>query len=118
MQLTREFVHKVHSSIAALEMLPMENYKGVGEEVEECSLCMMTIEESQVVRKLPCGHLFHLECVGKGHALVSVALADTNIVLQTLSSSAFTPWIYLNTFALPQLSFMLPCVAYVSKDRL
>ena len=36
-----------------------------GEGKEMCSICMSTFEEGEMVRLLPCQHLYHAECVDK-----------------------------------------------------
>jgi len=34
-------------------------------ESESCSVCLMDFEEKQNVRKLPCEHFYHKECIDK-----------------------------------------------------
>ncbi|KAL3892609.1 MAG: hypothetical protein SGPRY_014965 [Prymnesium sp.] len=67
------------SSIAALELLPIENFTNQNRssnEEPECSLCMAPLQEDDTIRKLPCGHIFHLNCVGKEHRPHSHGLAS------------------------------------------
>ena len=61
----RELVEE--SSVAALELLQIEHFHAQGNEDEEveCSLCMVGLGEGDAVRKLPCGHVFHVECVDR-----------------------------------------------------
>lgn len=60
----RELVEE--SSIAALELLPIDHFHTQGQDEEvECSLCMVGLQEADVVRKLPCGHMFHVACVDR-----------------------------------------------------
>ncbi|XP_072954677.1 uncharacterized protein [Typha angustifolia] len=39
------------------------------EEHAECCVCLSRYEEGEVIRKLPCHHLFHRECVDRWLAL-------------------------------------------------
>lgn len=56
----------------SLELLPVHTYIDIVEEkadtkeYDTCAICIehFVARESEV-RKLPCGHIFHVECVGK-----------------------------------------------------
>ena len=40
------------------------NDKGDGEEdVDKCTICLSEFDQEEDVRRLPCMHLFHVECV-------------------------------------------------------
>jgi len=44
--------------------LPHEVYhKNINQESEACSICIDEFEQDQTLRKLPCGHRFHIKCI-------------------------------------------------------
>mmetsp|Transcript_8453 Transcript_8453/g.20268 ORF Transcript_8453/g.20268 Transcript_8453/m.20268 type:complete len:249 (-) Transcript_8453:564-1310(-) len=53
------------SSVAALELLPVDQFRAITPDEVECSLCMVALQELEAVKKLPCGHMFHVQCVDR-----------------------------------------------------
>ena len=35
----------------------------VGKTTKDCSICMTGFQNKEVIRKLPCGHIFHSKCI-------------------------------------------------------
>jgi hypothetical protein len=72
-------MNKTTLSNSTLKLLPIQTYVEMGEEVvdrrdyDTCAICLeqFVVDVSQV-RKVPCGHIFHVACVGKYNLCVSV----------------------------------------------
>ena len=54
---------KERLALAAIQSLPSAVWGGHHKIAAECSLCMDIISTGSIVRKLQCGHLYHLRCI-------------------------------------------------------
>lgn len=49
-----------------IDALPMVKfYKGFYKDCFQCIICMESYNELEMVKKLPCGHIFHKECIAQ-----------------------------------------------------
>uniref|UniRef100_A0A0D9XYX5 RING-type domain-containing protein n=1 Tax=Leersia perrieri TaxID=77586 RepID=A0A0D9XYX5_9ORYZ len=59
--------------------------KGLGEEEEECAVCIAAVKEGETARRLPaCGHAFHAPCIDgwlRAHATCPVCRADVKVAV-------------------------------------
>lgn len=73
-QLMRREAHQTHASpaseraIASLETVVWEEVRegtdrGGGAEERECVVCQEELGDGKVLKRMPCGHVFHGECV-------------------------------------------------------
>lgn len=68
---SREHAEKFDKVAAKIQKLPTEVFEsknvveGAGTTEACCGICYEDYEEEDVLRKLPCGHKFHLECVDR-----------------------------------------------------
>ena len=53
---------------------------GAKYQTTDCSVCMEAFEEGDRIRELPCGHIFHLECVDEVRPLLSAALPISLVI--------------------------------------
>jgi len=54
---------KNNKGASQLEIDCLENYIIKDSDKESCCICLTEMEPKLVVKKLPCGHLYHLECI-------------------------------------------------------
>jgi hypothetical protein len=46
-----------------IELLPRHLYSKRGGTDEQCTICISSIRHNEMVRRLPCQHIFHSECI-------------------------------------------------------
>ena len=55
-----------HITLRENEAFPQVNFqRDLFPEEADCCVCLLPFEENASVRKLPCTHVFHAECIGK-----------------------------------------------------